>query len=57
MLSYILRRSAYSILVILGVMLLTFVLFLTVTFTAGGFLWLLSEYGMSEDLKAMLVRP
>jgi len=34
---------------------LTFVLFLTVTYVAGGFLWLLFEYGMSEGLKGMLV--
>jgi hypothetical protein len=43
-------RSAVSIV-------LTFALFLTVTSAAVGFLWLLSEYGMSEDLKAMLGPP
>lgn len=36
---------------------LTFTLFLTVTFAAGVSLWLLSEYAMSEDLKAMLGWP
>jgi hypothetical protein len=36
---------------------LTFALFLTVTLAAVGFVWLLSEYGVSEGLKAMFRLP